>query len=815
MNLLQQAKSYAAKGLSVISTDNSKTSIFAWKPYQKTIATDQQLEQMFNSPKAKGIAVICGAVSGNLEVIDVDCKYGIKWEEYEALILDAHPELYGRLKIIKTKSNGYHIYYKCEYIEGNQKLAERPATDDEKFINPNSKQFVLIETRGEAGYVIAPPTEGYEPLDKNDIPIITIEERDLLLSIARGFNKIVENIHQPVMPTTGSNKTVWDDYNQRGDILALFEKHGWQIIKEDADKYLLLRPGATTSVTSAVLFKDKRIFYPHTTSTSFQNKGYNPFAVYTHLECNGDWKKACKQLSEGGYGDKNYIGEFWKRNDKNNAVSILRYDFQKWLHDNYVQLYFHNEKSGAYRLVHTDNKKISEVFAEDIKKFVKEYLIKKEIVRLEELKKIDEINKTREINNKILPNNNLLYSYIDVIECIMRQTNSLFTDSFFEYIDKAEVKILHDKQERCYFPFKNNIITITKDSIDTINYGSIDEYIWESQIIDRDVKINPDFDVQSSVFFKFLMKISGDDLQRVQYAMTLIGYILHSYKDPSKPFAPILAEETDDESKGGGTGKGLFFQAIGKLIPVVRIDGKNFRPDKTFAFQRVTLGTKLVIIEDCPKNVDFERYYPTITEGITIEKKNQDELFLNFAESPKIAFTTNYTISNNSEHSRRRQRVLEFAPFFSSKNTPLDFFGHKFFDDWDNDEWSKFYNLMFYCVKEYLGHGILSVDNSEKLKRKQIKQQFGEDFLDFYDEIESEKWMLISDSWKGYLIRNEIDKKDYSLKRFKKGLQIASEVFQDSYIELKNRQNNNLKEFKITKNINNIAKNVTDDIDLF
>jgi hypothetical protein len=731
---------------------------------------------MFNTTKAKGIAVICGAVSGNLEVIDVDCKYGIKWEEYEAKILDAHPELYGRLKIIRTKSNGYHIYYRCESIEGNQKLAERPATDDEKFINPNAKQFVLIETRGEAGYVIAPPSEGYTSLDKNEIPIITIDERDLLLSIARSFTKLIDNIKQPVMPTTGSNLTVWDDYNQRGDLIVLMEKHGWKVVREDNERYYLLRPGQTSSVTSAVIFKDKRIFYPHTTSTSFQNKGYNPFAVYTHLECNGDYKKACRQLSEI-YGTKSEDGWFWTKTDKGHVI-ISRYKFQEWLHDNYVQLYFHNENSGAYRLVHTDNKKIKEVHAEDIKKYVKQELVN--------------------------------HNHIDVMESVMKSTNSYFVPSFFEYIDKADVKIMHDKQDKCYFPFANKIVVITKDNISSINYGDIDEYIWESQIIDKDIKINTEFDPLSSVFFKFLCKISADDAKRVQYAMTLIGYILHSFKDPSKPYAPILAEETDDESKGGGTGKGLFFQAIAKLIPVVIIDGKTFKPDKNFAYQRVTLGTKLVIIEDCPKNVDFEKFYPTITEGITIEKKNQDELHLNFSESPKIAFTTNYTISNNSEHSRRRQRVLEFAPFFNSKNTPLDVFGHTFFTDWDHDEWTKFYNLMFYCVKEYMEIGIVQVDNSAKLKRKQIKQQFGEDFLDYYDEIESGRLVSITEEWKGFLMRNELDKKEYSLKRFKKGLVIASEVFQNEFIEEKNWQHNNIKMFKIIKNSNNIDKSLTD-----
>ena len=130
--------------------------------------------------------------------------------------------------------------------------------------------------------------------------------------------------------------------------------------------------------------------------------------------------------------------------------------------------------------------------------------------------------------------------------------------------------------------------------------------------------------------------------------------------------------------------------------------------------------------------------------------------------------------------------MLEFAPFFNSKNTPLDVFGHTFFDDWDQDEWTKFYNLMFYCVKEYMEIGIVPVDNSAKLKRKQIKQQFGEDFLDYYDDIESGKLVSITEEWKGFLMRNELDKKEYSLKRFKKGLVIASEVFQNEFMEEKN-----------------------------
>jgi hypothetical protein len=786
MSLLQSAQIYKSKGISVIATDNTKKSIGAWKQYQSNIATDQELAQMFSHPKVQGIACICGAVSGNLEVIDVDCKYGIKWENYAEKIIDADPMLYAKLIIVKTRSNGYHIYYRCEYIEGNQKLASRPATDDELRINPMVKQCVLIETRGEGGYVVAPPTAGYEPLQViNNIPLISIDERDLLISIARSFNLIIEEIKQPTLPNNNDKLTTWDDFNKRGDVVALLQNHGWKKVSEAADKIYFQRPGQTTQVTSAVLFTDKRIFYPHTTSTTFENKGYNPFGVYTHLECNGDWRKAAKQLSDV-YGEKNTNGWFWTYS-RNGAVNILKFALQKWLFDNYCKLYFHEPKSGIYRLIHEENQKVSEIYPENIKKFIKRELI--------------------------------AAGHEDVMEAIMKQTTSIFTDSFFEFIDKSEVEILQDTATTCYFPFRNGIITVTKDNISKINYGSIEgKSVWDAQINEFDIIVNNDYIIDTSVYYQFLSKICADDQERVQYAISLIGYVLHSYKDSSKPFAVILAEETDDEAKGGGTGKGIFFKAISKLIPTVSIDGKNFKPDKTFAFQRVTLGTKLVVIEDCPKNVEFERYYPTITEGMTIEKKNKDEIFLSFSESPKIAFTTNYSIAANAEHAKRRQKVLEFAPFFNSKNTPKDYFGHMMFDDWDNDEWHKFYNFMFYCVKYYLENGIKSIENSEKLNRKQLKLQFGEDFLDWWDDLldnKMDQWLFITDEYKSFLIKYEMEKKEYSLKRFKKAIDIATQLFKIDYIDRKNHQNNGVKEFRITKNNDNYKKILTDSIDLF
>lgn len=759
MSLLESAKSYAKRGLSVISTNDIKKAVIAWKPYQQNIPTDSELSYMFGHPNTKGLAIICGQVSGNLEVIDVDCKYGISFEDYKKRILEDNAELYKKLYIISTKTKGYHIYYRCEYIEGNKKLAQRHPTEDEKSANPMSGPMVLIETRGEAGYVIAPPSEGYEIIQGQEIPVLDIQERDLLLSIARSFNQVLEMVKQPNIPHNNDKITIWDDFNKRGDVVALLQNHGWQIVKRQSDKILFKRPGDTKAISSAVLFTDREpnIFYPHTTSTSFENKGYTPFMVYTHLECKSDYKKATKQLSDK-YGEVNDDGWFWSYN-RSNTVVISRYALQKWLYDNNFQLYFQNEKTGSYRLIHESERKVKEIYPEAIKKHIKHALE--------------------------------AAGHIDVIEALMKQTNSIFNDSFFEYIEKSEIKILQDDDKHAYFPFTNGICKVSKDEIQMIEYSKINDSIWQTQIIDFNLELSKDFIPTQGVFAEFISKISDDNPERIRYAYSIIGYILHSYKDPSKPYAVILAEETDDESKGGGTGKGLFFMAISKIIPTVKIDGKNFKPDKTFAFQRVELGTQLVVIEDCPRNVDFERYYPTITEGITIEKKNQDEVFLKYSESPKIAFTTNYAIASNAEHAKRRQKILEFAPFFNSKFTPKDHFKHTLFYDWDLDEWTKFYNLMIYCVKEYLTYGISEYNNSDKLARKSVKMQFGEEFLDYYTDLTgtySGRTLEVSKEWEGFLTRACLDRKEYSLKRFKKALIVSSDTLKVEYKEFRNPQ---------------------------
>ena len=269
-----------------------------WNSYRENLMTAEAAESLFNRNEVTGIAIVCGKISGNLEVLDLDCKYdhtGRLWDEFCRLTEDALPGLYAFRTVAKSVNNGYHLYYFCEETEGNRKLAR------------NDKNEVLIETRGEGGYVLAAPSPGYSFIKggAGNIPVITKKERRVLMSIAGSFDEraAVKN-ELTDEPEWHHGLSPFEDYNQRGDVVRLLEKHGWKIVRQQGERIHLLRPGKERGV-SANFHTGKRIFYPFSSSTVFESdRGYNPAGVYALLEAGSDFSAASKQLYSGGFGDR-------------------------------------------------------------------------------------------------------------------------------------------------------------------------------------------------------------------------------------------------------------------------------------------------------------------------------------------------------------------------------------------------------------------------------------------------------------------------------------------------------------------------------
>jgi len=296
-------KRFLDSGINVLGLTNKKIPAEgSWSKWQHEF----RIPQSINS---EALGLICGKISGNMEVIDIDLKYDISgdlYDRYTRLLNDNASGLYNRLMILKTPSGGYHWIYRCEEIQGNQKLARREATGDELTIK-REKWKVLIETRGEGGYIASFPSDGYQVMQGkfSEIPTISTSERDVILSCARTFDEEIKEVHIPKSTMNVSGKTPWDDYNDREDGLSELYAHGWSEVKTTSSRIYLKRAGDTTALHSGNYLIDRKLFKAFSSSTQFEpEKAYPPFGVYAILNHNGDFSSAAKALYREGYGEQ-------------------------------------------------------------------------------------------------------------------------------------------------------------------------------------------------------------------------------------------------------------------------------------------------------------------------------------------------------------------------------------------------------------------------------------------------------------------------------------------------------------------------------
>ena len=144
--LTAAARVYLDGGLSIIPVNaKKKPAITEWGPYQKKQATREQVERWARFHSLAGFAAVCGEVSGGLTIIDFDVP-GF-YEKWAALA----GELAQTLPTQRTGGGGEQVAFRSGLVVANDKLAWAPA--DNKM-----GREVAIETRGEGGYAVLPPS---------------------------------------------------------------------------------------------------------------------------------------------------------------------------------------------------------------------------------------------------------------------------------------------------------------------------------------------------------------------------------------------------------------------------------------------------------------------------------------------------------------------------------------------------------------------------------------------------------------------------------------------------------------------------------
>ncbi len=329
------AKAYKNSGLSLIPirADGTKMPAFIllpaiwdelnwkvtrpWSGYREHRPSNAELRAWFRDSQGEyGIAILGGAISGGLEILDLD-----NWDvvgPWLRLVEGEAPGLLDELVLVRTPRPGLHVYYRCPTIAGNQKLARVPDPEHD-----GKKPKTVIETKSEGGYCLAPsspprchPTgRAYTIVSRHgldQIPTITPEQRDILLSCARQQN-LWETPEPAPRPATNSRAQAnqsgrpGDDFNARAEWSEILGPHGWtRRGRGSGESDNWRRPGKDLGGSATTNHEGCGLLYVFSSNAApfEENTGYSKFHAYALLEHDGDFHEAAQTLARRGYGNR-------------------------------------------------------------------------------------------------------------------------------------------------------------------------------------------------------------------------------------------------------------------------------------------------------------------------------------------------------------------------------------------------------------------------------------------------------------------------------------------------------------------------------
>lgn len=735
-----QIGAYIDYGISVIPVRDKqdgmhmpKTPYRGWKEFQFSIIDKPVLFSLLDNYNTSSVAIIGGKVSGNLEIIDIDVK---NWPGIDARFFSdlntIYPALFKSLRIHKSPSGGFHILYRVEDFEvpGNKKLAYK---DDEK-----STQ-AAIETRGEGGYVLAPPSLGYDIFQNRPIPTITKEERESIIGIAQSYNLKIAKEKTYVGTKKESDyysENPFESFNGSVDAGSILCRNGWEIYKDTSHFIWFTRPGKKNGV-SASFNKDKRVFYIFTSSVGeFEpSTGYNPSTVLAILEFGGDRKKTFQYLVEKGYGkinatiEKKIIkskairgdfkvpenfsdvakkemeekskefndlyphGTFWKLIESNTKCEIS------------VQRFIEVSKSSGFRLhlgdiVKIEGKFIHRCTQKEFFNYMKSYI------------------KEEDADDFILIH--------DEYEKFLQKRGQFLTERLD---DIEQEKILSDDRNTSYKFFKNGFMKITASNMAMVEYDNAEGLIFFDRVQDREFTFGGDY--KESKYYEFL-NLSVDYEKNKEHIKKIIGYLCHDYKDETTGYIITLTEKVANAMEGGGSGKNIFCKLLRHSIGYHQLNGETIQYNEKFL--QSWGGQRVVCISDPDKHFKWSFLKEAATGSIIVKKLFKDEVIIPVEQGAKFVIPTNFSYEATDGGLKRRIVNVEFTDFFTKCGGIDNHFGCYFPTEsskksgWDYNDWQSYDYFIFKCVQEYIESGckLKNGELSETGFEKQFKQQYGE-----------------------------------------------------------------------------------------
>lgn len=369
-------------------------------------------------------------------------------------------------------------------------------------------------------------------------------------------------------------------------------------------------------------------------------------------------------------------------------------------------------------------------------------------------------------------------------------------------LPKLEIDFNDADKHTQYLFFTKKVWKITATGIVEYKQGEVDKFVWEDKIIDYNVKkedahfeikTDPDGNLDIEIkkkdnpYFNFLInasrvhwrkeleesfenrpkkeadeyfkkhqfdiagpKLSEDEIheqkQHLINKIYCIGYLLHRYKDESKPWCVFAMDNKISETgeSHGGSGKSIGFGSLNYILKRrFYIKGRDAKVTQNdFIYHGVTEDTDFILIDDANQYLDFAFFYSEITGSLKVNPKNGQPYEIAFENSPKFLITSNFTIKDDGPSTSRRLLFSSFSDYYhennhdeykESRNIASDFGGRNLFTGFTDAEWNAYYNFCAQCIQFFLSHQAKISPPMDNVTKRSLRAEMGDAFEGWAD----------------------------------------------------------------------------------
>lgn len=227
-----------------------------------------------------------------------------------------------------------------------------------------------------------------------------------------------------------------------------------------------------------------------------------------------------------------------------------------------------------------------------------------------------------------------------------------------------------------------------------------------------------------------------------------IGYNLHRYKSPSRAWALYAMDNKigEEDECNGRSGKSFLFKSFRLFMQTVNLSGRNPKLlDNPHVFDQVDQHTDFILVDDCDRYFPIIQFYDNITSGMTVNPKNNKSFFIEFEDSPKFGFTTNYVPREFDPSTSARLLYMVFSDYYHEKTVENDYletrsirddFGRNLMtkNDYSEEDWNQDCNFFAQCLQFYLSMvelGIKIQPPMDNIVKRKYKADMGANFEDW------------------------------------------------------------------------------------